>query len=116
MLSKVRFPALLFFGASFLGLLLLFYLIDGKRWLLGSAALGYGLLLGFTVQALVATPLPLVRVAVASFAGSIMLWLPVVLVTYGIALAAAPVFAAYAAAVVLGTVAALRLRTRVPPA
>lgn len=53
--------------------------------------------------------------AVAALAGVSVLWLPVVLVTYGFALMATPFLLAYAACVWVGIFAAKRLRRRNAP-
>lgn len=102
LLNRLRFPSALFFVASLFGLLQVYYAIGGKGWHLSVAALSYGLILGVAVQACCRQALPKTRVGVASFFGAFTLWMPVVLVSYGFALIATPVFLAYAGAVVLG--------------
>lgn len=102
MFNRLRFPSSVFFAASFLGLLLLYYAIGGNSWPLVLSALAYGFVLGFAIQSCLRQPLPKRRVAVASFCGSFVLWLPVVVVSYGFALAATPVFLAYSTAVIAG--------------
>jgi hypothetical protein len=95
MLNRLRFPAIWFFAASLLGLAQVHYAIRRDGWRLSIGALAYGLLLGFAVQLCFRQPLPKVEVVVASFCGAFTLWLPVVVVTYGFALMATPVFIAY---------------------
>ena len=101
--NRLRCPAALFFGTSFVGLLSIYRLIGGNGWRLSLCVFTYGVVLGFVLQLSLDQPLPRARIAVASFCGSFVLWLPVVLVTYGFALAATPIFIAYAATVVAGT-------------
>ena len=116
MLKKLPFPAVTVCTASFVGLLQVYDVVGGHAWRLSSAALAYGFVMGFALQRVVREPIPRWRVALAAFAGSFLLWLPVVVVTYGFALMATPVFAASAGATVLGTVAGLRCRgTSLPP-
>jgi hypothetical protein len=115
MLSRLRFPALTFFGASFFGLLQLYYSIGGNGWRLSIASLVYGFVIGLAIQLCFHESLPRRRVALAAFAGSFLLWVPVVLVTYGLALMATPIFMAYAVAVVLGTIAASSIQRRWKP-
>lgn len=110
MLDRLRFPSIWFFTASLLGLLQVYHAIRGGGWRLSLGALAYGLVLGFVVQLFIRQPLPKVAVAVASFCGAFILWLPVVAVTYGFALMAAPVFMAYSATVVIGVSLAGLLR------
>jgi hypothetical protein len=113
MFSRLRFPAALFFVASLLGLLQVYSAIGGNGWRIAVSALVYGLVMGFAVQLCFREPAPKMRVAIGAFCGAFTLWLPVVAVTYGFALAATPVFVAYAAAVVLGAfVASLLQRHR----
>ena len=103
MFNRLRFPATLFFVASLLGLLQLYYAIGGNGWRLSLSALAYGLLLGSAIQSCFRQPVPKLRVGIASFFGAFVLWIPVILVTFGLALAATPVFMAYGVTVVLGT-------------
>jgi hypothetical protein len=109
MLNRLRYPAIWFFAASLLGLLQIYYAIRGDGWRLSLGALAYGLVLGFVVQLCFRQPLPKVQVAVASFCGAFILWLPVVAVTYGFALMATPVFFAYSATVIVGAYMAVQL-------
>lgn len=109
MLNRLRFPAIWFFAASLLGLLQVYYAIRGGGWRLSLGALAYGLVLGFVAQLCFRQPLPKVEVAVASFCGAFTLFLPVVVVTYGFALMAMPVFIAYSATVVIGAYMAVLL-------
>ncbi len=116
MFDRLRYPALLFFGASLLGLLLVQFLFGGSLLGISLSAVGFGFGLGFVVQFLVRQSLPKLRIGVASFCGAFTLWLPVVFVTYGFALMATPLFIGFAAAVVLGTVACRRMhRVRTIP-
>ena len=108
--NRLRFPAAFFFAASLLVLLQLYYAIGGSGSYLAISALAYGLVLGFVVQICVREKLPMRRVGLAAFLGAFTLWLPVVLVTYGFALAATPIFLGYAGAVVLGVFAASRVQ------
>ena len=111
MLKKLPFPALVFFAASFFGLPQLYHAIDSNAgWRLFFAALACGFVLGLAVQACFVEPFPRWRVAIAAFSGSFVLWLPVVISTYGFALRATPIFVAYAAAVTIGTLIASRIR------
>lgn len=114
MLNRLRFPAVWFFAASLLGLLHVYYAIRGDGWRLSVGALAYGLALGFVVQLCFRQPLPKLAVAVASFLGAFTLWLPVVVVTYGFALMATPVFIAYSLTVVLGAYLASLLHKACP--
>ena len=102
MFNRLTFPAVFFFLTSTLGLLLVYYETGGNEFRLSTCALLYGWGLGLVVQFCVRQPLPKLRIGIASFCGSFVLWLPVVLVTYEIALMATPVFLVYSAAVVLG--------------
>lgn len=112
MFSRLRFPATLFFAASFLGMLALIGATGGAGWRFAAGALVYGLLLGFAVQMVFREPVPRARAAAGAFGGAFTLWLPVVLVTYGFALVAVPVFVAHAIAVAIGVSAASLLRRR----
>jgi hypothetical protein len=109
-MKSLRFPAILFYAASLFGLAQIYYAIEGLGWRLSVGALVYGLILGFLAQLFFDEPLPKRRVATAAFLGALTLWLPVVLVTYGFALAATPVLIAYAAAAAIGAYAAVLLR------
>jgi hypothetical protein len=114
MFQQLRFPALVFFTASLSGLLLIYKAISGPGWLIAACALAYGLTLGLVAQLCVRKALPRPRVAIAAFAGALTLWLPVIAVTYGFALLAAPVLLAYSAAVILGVYAAPLLHSTFP--
>jgi hypothetical protein len=109
MFTRLRFPAMVFFATSLLGLLPVYYAIGGPGWLLAGGALAYGLILGFLVQLCIRQPLPRLRVAVGAFCGAFTVWLPVVMVTYGFALLASPLLFAYSFAVVAGSYLALLL-------
>ncbi|EER57793.1 hypothetical protein AcdelDRAFT_4637, partial [Acidovorax delafieldii 2AN] len=108
MLHRIRFPAVLFFTASVLGLWPIYFALSANGWWQSAGALAYGLLLGFAVQRCFREPVPRCRIAAGAFLGAFMLWTPVVLTTYGLALAATPIFVAYAAAATLGATAATR--------
>jgi hypothetical protein len=110
--NHLRFPDVLFFTASFVGLLSIYRFVGGNGWHLSLCAFTYGVALGLLVQLLLKQPLPRLRIGVASFCGSYVLWLPVVLVTYGFALAATPIFIAYAAAIVAGSTLATLVQER----
>lgn len=86
--------------------------IQGPGWMLALWALGYGLLLGAVLQSSVSEVLPWRKVALGSPLGSGVLWLPVVLATYGFALMVAPIFFAYAVSTQLGARLALFVRRR----
>jgi len=72
----------------------------------------FGFTVGFSVQILVHQSVPLLRISMASFWAAFTLWLPVVLVSYGFALMATPLVAAYGAIVGLGAYAAAALNRR----
>lgn len=108
MLNRIRYPAVLFFTASVLGLWPIYFALSTNGWWQSAGALAYGLLLGFAVQRYFREPAPRRRIAAGAFLGAFMLWIPVVLTTYGLALAATPIFVAYAAAATLGATAATR--------
>jgi hypothetical protein len=109
MFTRLRFPAMVFFATTLLGLLPVHYAIGGPGWLLAGGTLAYGLILGFLVQLCIRQPLPRLRVAVGAFFGVFTLWLPIVVVTYGFALLASPAFFAYSFAVVAGSYLSLLL-------
>ena len=110
MLNRLRFPAVLFFTASALGLRPIYFALSANGWWQSASALAYGLLLGFAVQRCFREPVPRRRIAAGAFLGAFMLWIPVVLTTHGLALAATPIFVAYGAAATLGAAAATRLQ------
>lgn len=110
MFNRLRFPALVFFISSLLGLLQIYYAIGGSGWRISISAIAYGLILGFVVQLCFREAFPKMRVGVAAFCGAYTLWIPVILVTYGFALTATPVFVGYAGAVMLGSHMAVLLR------
>lgn len=112
MFNRLALPGATFFAASALGLLQMYYAIRGSGWSLALWALGYGLLLGAVVQSCVCEVLPWRKVALGALLGSGILWIPVVLVTYGFAFMVTPIFFAYAASTLLGARLALFVRRR----
>ena len=112
MFQRLRLPAPCFFVASAIGLLLLHRAIGGHGTYLSVAAVIHGFALGLLIQASFLERIPRSSIAVSSFLGAFLLWVPVVLVTYGLALMAIPIFVAYAASVVLGVHVATWHRAR----
>ena len=99
------------FAASLVGPAIVYRLsVGSSRWALAGYVLSFGVVLGLTLGAI----FPRVRtvaLAIAAFAGIFAVWMPVVFVTYGLAVAALPVLLAYAAAVAFAAALSARART-----